>query len=205
MIVIIDYGVGNSGSIENMINHLGFSDVIFSNCVDEINKAQGIILPGVGAFDTGMINLQQMGLITTILNFAASGKPILGICLGFQLLFESSEEGILNGLGLINGVVRKFDPAIGFKVPNIGWRLVQKKSDHWLNKEFVGQEKFYFVHSYFAECENQEDVILTSSYGTEFVCGVGKENVAGVQFHPEKSHRFGMKLLSNFISKVVNV
>lgn len=199
MIVIVDYGMGNTGSIKNMIKKIGGESIVSSNCND-ILAASKLVLPGVGAFDEGMKNLKDKGLIDCLFTKVINEKtPILGICLGMQLLTSSSEEGSVPGLGWINARAVKFDNT-NLKVPHMGWNIVhpQKASKLFVNDS--KEERFYFVHSYFVKCTNSEDILTTTYYGSEFVSSFEKENISGVQFHPEKSHLFGMNLLKKFVS-----
>ncbi len=198
MIVILDYGLGNLGSIANMLKVIGEKNKI-TNDVDTIRKADGIILPGVGAFDAGMSKLNESGLAEVIKEEAAKDKPVLGICLGMQLLGKKSEEGSLPGLSLIPFECKRFyfsDKSL--KIPHMGWDIVDFKRQHPILEGLSGQQRYYFVHSYYAVCENEENVLMTCDYGIEFACSVVKDNVMGVQFHPEKSHDFGLALLTNF-------
>lgn len=200
MIAIFNYGLGNLGSIANMLKVIGEKSKITADPA-EIHAADGIILPGVGAFDAGMIKLQEAGLIDVIRQEAASGKPILGICLGMQLLGNRSEEGTLPGLGLIPFSCVRFQlDAQGLKVPHMGWDIVDFSQTSPLLQGITGTQRYYFVHSYYAVCEQQENVLMTCDYGHPFAAAVVKGNVMGVQFHPEKSHDFGMALLKNFVS-----
>ncbi|WP_026764063.1 imidazole glycerol phosphate synthase subunit HisH [Sediminibacterium salmoneum] len=201
MITIIDYGMGNLGSVANMFKRIGVESIISSD-IDVISQASKILLPGVGAFDTAMEKINELGLIP-ILNFKALEEkiPIMGICLGMQLLTESSEEGKLKGLGWIPGHVKKFsfeDDKLGLKVPHMGWNFIRSNKISNLTKDLPEPSKFYFVHSYYVECQNRENVIATTEYGFEFDSLISFENIYGAQFHPEKSHKFGMKLLQNF-------
>jgi glutamine amidotransferase len=198
-ITIIDYGMGNLGSIQNMLKKIGVVSVITSD-PEIIKESEKLILPGVGSFDQAMFNLNQLGLITIIQNKAASGTPILGICLGMQLLANSSEEGELQGLGLVPGKVIKFHLPATYKIPHMGWNLVDCKSLHPLYEgfEILEEVRFYFVHSYHFVCVDEHDVSGTTNYGSNFISSVQKGNVYGVQFHPEKSHQFGQLLLKNF-------
>lgn len=201
MIHIIDYGVGNLLSINNMLKRCGVESRIARDR-DEISKAEKIILPGVGAFAYAMQELKKYDLIE-VLNFKARTEkvPILGICLGAQLIFEASEEGDAAGLGWLKGEVIKFRARemVGeSKIPNMGWCDVRAGKPSRLLEEMHPNPRFYFVHSYHFSCENEDDVLLTANYGYDFVAGVESGNIMGVQFHPEKSHKFGMKLLSNF-------
>ena len=203
MIVILDYDMGNVGSIKNILHKIGEKEVMISRNANDIEKADKIILPGVGAFDSGMNNLKKFGLIEIIQNFAlVDKKPILGICLGMQLLGKSSEEGQQKGLGLIPFVNYKFCLSPQYKIPHMGWdyvKIIDKKCP--LVKNLEDEQRYYFVHSYFAKCEDEKNILMTCDYGHEFVAAVAKDNIVGVQFHPEKSHQFGMKLLRNFLEE----
>jgi len=200
MIAIIDYDMGNVGSIQNMLEHLG-EDAIITGDHQEILKADQLIIPGVGSFDVGMKNLIDRGLDQVIKKFALElKKPVLGICLGMQLLGKSSEEGVLPGLGLIDFVNIKFRPAreLNLRVPHMGWNTVNVHLIDPLTKDVDHAFRFYFVHSYYAKCANDENILLSADYGMEFTASVKNNLIYGVQFHPEKSHHFGMKILSNF-------
>lgn len=201
MITIVDYGAGNIKSIRNMLKKIGQQSVI-SNHPEEITQAEKLILPGVGHFDYGMRSLRASGLIE-VLNIAVlqNKTPLLGICLGAQLLGNSSEEGEERGLGWIDMEVVKFDVSkieSKFKVPHMGWSEIEVDQSSRLLDSLEEEARFYFVHSYHMKPNNLENVLTTTQYGYEFVSGVRKENIYGVQFHPEKSHKFGMQLLSNF-------
>ncbi len=202
MVAIIDYGLGNLGSIANMLKVIGEKSVITSN-QEKIASADKIILPGVGAFDAGMQKLQQAHLVDKIKCEAKNGKPVMGICLGMQLLGRKSEEGIMDGLGLIpfDNVHFAFPAESPFKIPHMGWDIVEFKKDTPLLADISGQQRYYFVHSYHAKCDSDENVLMTCDYGYEFAAAVVKDNVYGVQFHPEKSHNFGMLLLENFVKR----
>lgn len=202
-IIIINYNMGNLGSIVNMIKKIGYSCLVTSD-VNEILKAYKIILPGVGSFDYGIKNLKSLGIYDVIFKKVLDGKtPILGICLGMQILTEGSEEGTEKGFGFIKGFARKFDFKDNkLKIPHIGWNTINIKKNSKLFKDMESQEnRFYFVHSYAVECDDKKDILTTTFYGYEFVSSFEKENVIGVQFHPEKSHKFGMQLLRNFIEE----
>lgn len=201
MLVIIDYGLGNIGSIVNMIRKVGYECVVSCE-IEKIRNATKIILPGVGAFDSAMKRLSELSLIDVLKEKVIIEKtPIIGICLGMQLMTFNSEEGKIEGLGFINAVTKKFNLDEKYKIPHMGWNTVSLKKD---SKLFYGMEnrenRFYFVHSYYAVCSNPYDVLTTSNYGgIEFVSSFEKENIIGVQFHPEKSHKFGMQLIKNFV------
>lgn len=202
MITIIDYGMGNLGSIQNMIKKIGFESEITS-VVEKIQNASKIILPGVGAFDKAMFNLKNLNLIEVIRQKTHEKIPLLGICLGMQLLADGSEEGVLPGLNLIRGKVKKFVLPLGYKVPHMGWNTVNYNRESLLFSGFESFEevRFYFVHSYHFVCETGKAVIGSTDYGLSFTSAVQTDNIYGVQFHPEKSHKFGMQLLRNFAEK----
>ncbi len=198
MITIIDYGMGNVGSIQNMLKYLGFSSII-TNDPDMIRKAEKIILPGVGAFDTAMERINSSGLRDLLDQKALYDKvPILGICLGMQLLTESSEEGSSSGLGWVAAKTLRFPPSNDLKVPHMGWNTVKVNNINLLTDELGEDTRFYFVHSYYVKVENERHSILKTHYGFDFDSAIQKENIYGVQFHPEKSHRFGKLLFTNF-------
>jgi len=201
MIAIIDYNMGNLRSVSNAFDKIGSHVEVVSD-PEKLKNFDKVILPGVGAYKDAMEHLQSNGLQESILEFAKSGKPLLGICLGMQLLLESSEEfGFTSGLGLIEGSVKEFDKSKfeqKLKVPHMGWNelFVQKDS-----KLFTGMSKeiyLYFVHSFHATCKD-EFVIGKTFYGYDFVSAVEKENIYGFQPHPEKSHENGLKILENFV------
>jgi glutamine amidotransferase len=203
MIVVIDYGLGNLGSIRNMLKKIGTEGTISSN-VSDIEEAEKLILPGVGNFDHGMRNLEASGLLP-VLEYKVIQKktPILGICLGMQLFARKSEEGESTGLGWIDAeVVRfKFDgKERNLKIPHMGWNLVKMNQRDALFEKMYPEARFYFVHSYHVVCKNENDILGKTFHGYEFVSAIKKENIYGVQFHPEKSHKFGMKLLENFVT-----
>jgi len=199
MITIVDYGMGNLGSVFNMFKKIGVASIITSD-LEEINSADKLLLPGVGSFDKAMQKITTSG-IKEILDqkILIEQTPILGICLGMQLLTNSSEEGTEKGLGYINASAKKFvfnDNKM--KVPHMGWNLVNESTKSKLTEKFIEESRFYFVHSYYVEVVNQENSILKSNYGLEFDSAIQHKNVYGAQFHPEKSHKFGMKLFENF-------
>lgn len=201
-VVIIDYGVGNLNSVKNMLKRIGINAKI-SDSIEDIKTADKLILPGVGKFDYGMEQLNKTGLKDTITNRVMNDKiPILGICLGVQLLTEGSDEGLLPGLGFIKGRTIAFDKGkleAEQKIPHMGWSEIKGYSNSLLFKDMYDDPRFYFVHSYHLEIEDPTEVIAKANYGYSFAAGIEKGNILGVQFHPEKSHKFGMKLLENFI------
>lgn len=199
MTTIINYNLGNPKSIKNMLAYLGFNSKISSEHAD-IASAERLILPGVGYFQHGMEQLEQLGLID-VLNkeVLENKKPILGICLGMQLLTKHSEEGNLSGLGFVDARTKKFElKDATLKVPHMGWNTVEYKKDSQINTGLSINPRYYFVHSYFVDCANVDDILCIAQYGQEFVAGFQHENIFGLQFHPEKSHKFGMELLANF-------
>lgn len=200
MIVIVDYGLGNLASVLNMFKKIGVSDVCISSDEKMIAQASKLLLPGVGAFDAGMSYIEQSQLIPILNQKALIEKvPVLGICLGMQLLTKRSDEGIKNGLGWIDAETLKFniDPKLKLKVPNMGWNYIKVQKQNPL-VELTSKNRFYFVHSYYVKCTDESQSIATSNFGFDFTCMVNKENIYGAQFHPEKSLKFGMKLLENF-------
>jgi glutamine amidotransferase len=203
-ITIIDYGVGNLGSIQNMLKKLGANSEIASDA-GSIERATKIILPGVGAFDAGMAQLNASGLRPALDDAALVRKvPVAGICLGMQLMTNGSEEGKLPGLGWIPARTIRFMPATDetMKIPHMGWSVVRKSKPSTI-VNLLGEElRFYFVHSYHVDCVNRDDVLLTAQYGSvKFDAAFERENILGFQFHPEKSHRFGMALLNAFLER----
>ncbi len=182
-----------------MLGYLGI-DAQISSDSDEITNAERLILPGVGHFQHGMEQLKQLGLIE-VLNKAVlvDKKPILGICLGMQLLTKHSKEGNIDGLGFIDAQTLKFnldDPQL--KIPHMGWNTVEFKKESKLIQDVSENPRYYFVHSYYVDCAHQEDILCSTNYGEHFVSGFQHNNIFGLQFHPEKSHKFGMELLANF-------
>jgi len=202
MITIVDYGAGNILSIKNMIRRLGGTCVISGNPVD-IEKAEKLILPGVGNFDFGMNNLLESNLIESLNNVVLKQKkPILGICLGAQLMCSSSEEGIKNGLNWFDARVIKFKKArlqSNQKIPHMGWNSVSLQKNSRLFEGF-GEKRFYFVHSYHFLTYEASINLTTTEYGYDFVSAMERDNIFAVQFHPEKSHKYGMKLMESFIN-----
>jgi glutamine amidotransferase len=195
--------MGNVGSIANMIKYVGGKSIISNNHSD-IEKATKIILPGVGSFDTGMENLENLGLIELLKNKSLKSKiPFFGICLGMQLLSLHSEEGSLEGLGLIDSETIKFNFEDGEKLnlPHMGWNDVEvNENNKGLLEDLPSEPRFYFDHSYHLVCKNKDEIMATTNYGYEFACAVHSDNIYGVQFHPEKSHKYGVKVFENFIN-----
>jgi len=201
MIAILDYGLGNLKSIQNMLKLLEVESIITSD-FEKIKASEKIILPGVGAFDEGMKRLNDQGLADLIRKETLEqGKPLLGICLGMQLLGRGSEEGREKGLNLISFDTVKFktQERVTYKIPHMGWEKIKiTQPDCKLIKEIIDGDRFYFVHSYHAVCDNIKHEILSCEYGYHFTAAIWDKNIYGVQFHPEKSHKFGMKILYGF-------
>jgi glutamine amidotransferase len=201
MITIIDYGSGNINAIKNIYERLNIK-YEFAQSIETIEKADHIILPGVGAFDETINTLQNKGFIETLNKKVQVDKvPILGICVGMQMLADSSEEGTLDGLGWIHGKVKKFDKNLipgKPKIPHLGWNSIEVVRDCDLFRNIDPEVGFYFVHSYYYECDNSDNILANCTYGKEFHAAVNKDNIYGVQFHPEKSHDNGIQLLKNF-------
>lgn len=204
MIGIIDYEAGNLRSVEKAFAFLGY-DAFVSNDIDKLSSADAIVLPGVGAFAEAMSKLKNMGMDNFISEVVQQGNPFLGICLGFQLLFECSYEGgVNNGLGVLKGEVRRIPDNLNLKVPHMGWNSLDIKRDNLLMKGLPENPYVYFVHSYYADASNKEDVIASTSYGMEIHVAVQKDNVFATQFHPEKSGKIGLKMLDNFAKYVID-
>lgn len=202
MITIVDYGMGNLGSIRNMLKKISVDSEVTADA-RKIGAARKLILPGVGAFDAGMDNLERSGLIPVLNERVLQAKvPTLGICLGMQLMARGSDEGRRKGLGWIDAQALRFQPTdAALKVPHMGWNLVRPAREAALVEALPDEPRFYFVHSYFIRCEQPEDVLLITIYGEPFHSAFHRGNVWGVQFHPEKSHKFGMRLLRNFAER----
>lgn len=201
-IVVIDYGMGNLGSIANMLKYLGCKATISSD-KNVIENADKLILPGVGHFDRAMLNINKLDILD-MLNFKVLEKktPILGICLGMQLMCNSSEEGQSSGLSFVDANVLKFnfEREQNLKVPHMGWNKIEFiKKESKVLEGLDDEARFYFVHSYYVSCNNEMDILTRTNYGIPFVSSFEKENIVGAQFHPEKSHKFGITLFRNFI------
>lgn len=198
MITIVNYGVGNIASLANMFDHIG-ADTHLSGDPDVIADARHLVLPGVGAFGHAMAVLNAGGLSDAIRTAVDRGAVLLGVCLGMQLLARTSEEGGAEGLGLIAADVKRIVPSFpGVKVPNMGWRDVEYVRDTWMAPSSAASERFYFAHSYHMVCDADADVAAIVDYDGQKTIAVAHGAVHGVQFHPEKSHRFGMRLLADF-------
>lgn len=204
MIVIINLGTGNLGSISNMLDRIGITAIVSSE-PSIISKAEKLILPGVGAFDNGMKKLNDHDLLKVLNERVIKNKvPILGICLGIQLFTRKSEEGQLPGLGWIDAETVRFkfdEKSTVNKIPHTGWNTIQICRFHSLFVELETDARFYFVHSYHLVCKDESQILAKTDYGYCFPSVVAKGNIVGVQFHPEKSHKYGMKLLKNFVGR----
>lgn len=202
MVTIIDYGMGNLGSIQNMFKRINVESEITGEA-EKISQATKILLPGVGAFDAAMERISSSGLQPLLDKKVLEEKvPVLGICLGMQLLTKSSEEGVLPGLGWVNAkTIRfKFENDSSLKIPHMGWNRVYEVNESPLTRNLPEEPRFYFVHSYHVSADDRRDVVTTTNYGIDFHSVIQHNNIFGAQFHPEKSHLFGMKLLENFAS-----
>ena len=198
MITIVDYGIGNLGSIRNMFKRIGAPAVVTAD-LDQIAAASKILLPGVGAFDVAMERINSTELRSVLDRKALEERiPVLGICLGMQLLTSGSEEGRLAGLGWIPAGTKRFPALPALKVPHMGWNLVRRTRPSALTENLSSEARFYFVHSYYVQVADPADSILRAHYGVDFDAAMSRGNIYGAQFHPEKSHRFGMQLLTNF-------
>lgn len=196
---IINYGVGNLQSVRNSLDHLGIPSAIVDKPQD-INNFDKIILPGVGAFGTAMEKLNGLCFADVITNFASQNKPILGICLGMQLLFEESlERGRHKGLGLIKGKVLPFSEKVSnLPLPQVGWNSIKKEMTSPLLKDIGDDSSFYFVHSFYCQPEEPSILLASADYGINFAAVIGQKNIFGCQFHPEKSQSAGLQILKNF-------
>jgi glutamine amidotransferase len=204
LITVVDYGMGNLRSVSKALEAVGFN-VKVSSFPEDIKNAKAIVVPGVGAFADAVHNLKRFKLFDEIINHIEKGKPYLGICLGLQLLFEYGYEfGEHRGLGVLKGKVIKFDHKSGVKIPHMGWNQVWIRKKEGLFSNIKDGEFFYFVHSYYADTENEEDIASFTDYSINFCSAVQKGNIWAVQFHPEKSQKAGLKLLNNFKNFVNN-
>ena len=201
MIAIVDYGLGNIAAFANVYKTANI-EVSIARTAEDLKSASKLILPGVGHFDHAMELLQQSGMRDTLDNLVLREKvPVIGICVGMQILARGSEEGKLPGLGWLDADVRAFksrDTMKDMALPHMGWNDVRAVSSDKLFEDLEAEARFYFLHSYYFDCDRQEDVLATCNYGADFSCAVCSANIYGVQFHPEKSHGFGNRLLKNF-------
>lgn len=200
-VVIVDYESGNLASVLNMVRKVGGRATITRDR-KAVEDATKLILPGVGAFDHGVLQLRQVGLFDVFREKALGGTPVLGLCVGMELFGVSSEEGQEKGLGLIDATWKRFafPQDAELRVPHVGWNTVTVRKPNKLISSDEGEQRFYFTHSYHAVCANEADVLATTDYGYPFAAAFSRDNIYGVQFHPEKSHRFGMALMRNFLS-----
>ena len=202
MIAIIDYGIGNLKSVHNAVSFISpQTKSIVTSDPDVVAKADKVIFPGQGAMPDCVLQLDKRGLKESVIE-AAKQKPFLGICLGLQMLFETSEEGNVSGFGLLPGSVKRFqlNKNERIKIPHMGWNKVHLSNPHPMWNKIDSDSRFYFVHSFYAEVTNKSLEMATSSHGEKFTCAIAKDNIFAVQFHPEKSSKLGLQLLNNFIS-----
>jgi glutamine amidotransferase len=199
MITIVNYGMGNLGSMISMFRHIGVPSVVESDPA-KIRLATKLVLPGVGAFDAAMSCLNSQSYLRSVLEHkvCVDRVPLLGVCLGMQILTRSSEEGCLPGLGWIAASTIRIPPSAGVRVPHMGWNIAQQTSPSPLLKNVGSNPRFYFVHSYAVKVDDPKNSIMRSHHGFDFDSAIARDNIFGVQFHPEKSHRFGLQILKNF-------
>lgn len=197
MTAIIDYGMGNLASVFNALNKTGFKDTIITSSPGDVIKAEKLVLPGVGAFEDAIKNLEKFSLVNPILDFIKSGRPFLGICLGMHLLFEKSyENGVFDGLGVLRGEIVRLD--ISLPVPHIGWNQVKPVKKEGIFDAMENNGYFYFDHSYYPLPADKEIIATTTDYEITYASSVVHDNVYAVQYHPEKSHKNGLRLLERF-------
>ncbi|MDE6124440.1 MAG: imidazole glycerol phosphate synthase subunit HisH [Eubacterium sp.] len=200
MVAIIDYGAGNLMSVKKALDFIGAESEITMD-KEKIKSASHVILPGVGSFGDAMKSMEERGLVETVKAAALSGKPFLGICLGLQLLFGSSDESDgIDGLNLLNGKISSIPKNMGLKVPHMGWNSVSVQQNGGIFKDIPDESYFYFVHSYYLNGADEADVAGTTEYGVNIQCAVQRGNLCATQFHPEKSGEIGLKLLENFLA-----
>jgi imidazole glycerol-phosphate synthase subunit HisH len=200
VIGIIDYGVGNIKAFVNIYKNFDIPYKIVKN-ISEFENVTKLILPGVGSFDHAMTSLQNSGMREKLDELVLEKKiPVIGICVGMQMLAKSSEEGILNGLGWIDGIVKKFDKSKikNGPLPHMGWNNLNIEKKNKIFENLEENPRYYFLHSYYFECHKKDNVIATATYGAKFDCMINHENIYGIQCHPEKSHHNGIQLLKNF-------
>ena len=200
MLAIIDYGAGNLRSVLHALNHLEAKDMRLAQAPDDLQDAEKIILPGVGAFGAGMAQMHKQGLVAPLLSALERGVPYLGICVGMQMLFDIGEEmGEHPGLGVMRGRVLRFPRFPDRKVPHMGWNRLDIRKESELFRGLGDDDYAYFVHSYYCAPEDEGEVAVSVGYGIEFAAAVQQGNIYGVQFHPEKSQRVGLRILANFL------
>jgi len=197
-LVIIDYGVGNFRNVQKAFESIGANAEI-TESVEVVARAEAVVLPGVGAFGDAIGNLRQRGLDRPVLDAVKAGKPLIGICVGLQLLFDESEEmGHHRGLGILPGKIIRF-PESDLPVPHMGWNQINPVRDHPLLKDIDAGDFAYFAHSYYARPDNPADLVANTDYGLDYASIVGRDNVCAIQFHPEKSQHVGLQILNNFV------
>ncbi|OGL42455.1 MAG: imidazole glycerol phosphate synthase, glutamine amidotransferase subunit [Candidatus Schekmanbacteria bacterium GWA2_38_11] len=201
MITIIDYGLGNIRAFANVYERLNIL-VSIAKTNDDLKDATKIILPGVGAFDFAMSQLNKSGMRETLDKLVLEHQlPVIGICIGMQILAKSSDEGVSPGLGWLDATVKRFDASFlksKTQLPHMGWNTIHPNNDNPMLVNISDDSRFYFLHSYYFQCNNPKDMIATTEYGIQYASAVNKKNIYGVQFHPEKSHQWGIQLLKNF-------
>jgi len=201
VIAVIDYGGGNLRSVVNAIKNLGFEPVVTDN-PDDLKNAMAVILPGVGAAADTMKGLEETKMADAIRRLVEEEKPLLAVCVGLQVLLSATEEGgWYECLGLVEGVVKKLPS--GLKIPHMGWNQVAQKNNHWIFKDIPDGADFYFVHSYYAQPENESVIVGTTDYGVSLCSVLARDNLVATQFHPEKSGRCGLKMYDNFLKKAL--
>lgn len=201
MLAVIDYGAGNLRSVLHALKHLNAQHVQLVRTPEDLRGTEKIILPGVGAFGAGMQQLHLQNLVAPLKQLLAEGVPYLGICLGMQFLFETSDEmGNHAGLGILPGCVTRFPAFENLKVPHMGWNQLEIKQESALLKHITDKSYAYFVHSYYCQPARESDILLSVNYGIEFTAGIAHKNIYGVQFHPEKSQQTGLQILRNFLA-----
>jgi imidazole glycerol-phosphate synthase subunit HisH len=200
MIAIVDYGLGNVTAFANVFDRIK-QPYVLAKAASDLSTATRIVLPGVGSFDYAMKLLEDSGMAPELNRKVLEEKtPVLGVCVGMQMMAQASEEGSRPGLGWFDGEVKKFleTPDESVRIPHMGWNTARTAREHPLVAGLDNDSRFYFLHSYYFECHREADVLATTEYDGKFACAVAHENILGVQFHPEKSHRWGSRLLENF-------